>query len=427
MRSPAAPRPRRTDRAARRLPDMSVAMAPPVKRQGKPKARAQAAVVPPPAEAAALPALPQIAPKLTAIEIAVLAVAIILVVAAAKVAEPFLVPVVAGILLSYALRPLVTWLERFRVPRMAASMVVISMLVSLLAGVAYAIRDDVNAAVAELPGAARKLRVAVVESARATPNPMTHVKEAAAELDRAAAEASGKSPSAVAAAATAASAPAAGVDAAFQGLVEAQSGKAMLVMSEVLFAFLLAFFLLAAGDTFRRKVARIAGESLSRRRVTVEVLNEIDSQVQRYLVTLLVANILIALATWAALAVMGLPNAGMWGAVTGVLHVIPYAGAAVATAGVGVAMFLHSGNLGLALVAMLVVLAIATAIGIGLTTYLQGRASKMNAVAVFVSVLFFGWLWGGWGLLLGFPLLAVLKSISDRVESMHAVSELLSA
>ncbi len=402
---------------------MSVAMASSVKAQGKPKARARSAAAPSPVEAVALPPLPQLAPKLTAIEIAVLAMAIILVVAAAKVAEPFLVPVVAGILLSYALRPLVTTLERFRVPRMAASMVVISVLVSLLAGVAYAIRDDVNAAVAELPGAARKLRVAVVESARETPNAMTHVKEAAAELDRAAAEASGKSPSAVAAATV----PPAGVAAAFQSFVEQQSGKAMLVMSEVLFAFLLAFFLLAAGDTFRRKVARIAGESLSRRRVTVEVLNEIDSQVQRYLVTLLVANILIALATWGALAVMGLPNAGMWGAVTGVLHVIPYAGAALATAGVGVAMFLHSGSLGLALVAMLVVLAIATAIGIGLTTYMQGRASKMNAVAVFVSVLFFGWLWGGWGLLLGFPLLAVLKSISDRVESMHAVSELLSA
>lgn len=403
---------------------MSVAMATPGKAQGKPKARARAAAVPVPLDGATLVApLPQIAPKLTVIEIAVLAVAIILVVAAAKIAQPFLVPVVAGILLSYALRPLVTQLERFRLPRMAASMVVISVLITVLAAVGYAIRDDVSAAVAELPGAARKLRVAVVESARQTPSAMTHVKEAAAELDRAAAEASGKSPTAVAAAA----APPAGVAAAAQSFVEQQSSKAMLVMSEVLFAILLAFFLLAAGDTFRRKVARIAGESLTRRRVTVEVLNEIDSQVQRYLVTLLVANILIALATWGALAVMGLPNAGMWGAVTGVLHVIPYAGAAVATAGVGVAMFLHSGSLGLALVAMLVVGAIATAIGIGLTTYMQGRASKMNAVAVFVSVLFFGWLWGGWGLLLGFPLLAVLKSISDRVESMHAVSELLSA
>lgn len=402
---------------------MSTTMASSARAQPKPKARAARAAVPAPvADAAVLPTVPQLAPRLTAIEIAVILVAIIMVIAAARVAEPFLVPVVAGILLSYALRPLVTSLERLRLPRMAASMVVISVLIALLAGVGYAIRDDVSAAVAELPGAARKLRVALVESAREAPSPMAHVKEAAAELDRAAAEASGK-PGTVAPA----PAPPAGVAAEFQSFVEQQSGKAMLVLSELGVAILLALFLLSAGDTFRRKVARIAGESLTRRRVTVEVLNEIDTQVQRYLVTLLAANVLIALATWAALAAMGMPNAGMWGAVTGVLHVIPYAGAAVAAAGIGVAMFLHSGSLGLALVAMLAVGAIATAIGIGLTTYLQGRTSRMNAVAVFVSVLFFGWLWGGWGLLLGFPLLAVLKSIADRVQALHPVSELLGA
>ncbi len=76
---------------------------------------------------------------------------------------------------------------------------------------------------------------------------------------------------------------------------------------------------------------------------------------------------------------------------------------------------------------MLVVAAIATLIGIVYMSWLQGRASRMNAVAVFIGVLFFGWLWGGWGLLLGLPILAVLKSISDRVESMRPVSELLGA
>jgi len=196
---------------------------------------------------------------------------------------------------------------------------------------------------------------------------------------------------------------------------------------EALFALLLAFFLLASGDTFRRKVAKLAGDSLARRRVTVEVLNEIDAQVQRYLWTLLVTNALIAVATWGSLAVLGLPNAGMWGAITGVLHVIPYAGAAVATAGIGVAMFLHTGSVASAVVAMLVVAAIATLIGIVYMSWLQGRASRMNAVAVFIGVLFFGWLWGGWGLLLGLPILAVVKSISDRVESMRPVSELLGA
>lgn len=369
-------------------------------------------------QASAAQTVPALAPKLTVIEIAAIAVAVIVVVAAARVAEPFLVPVVAGILLSYALRPLVEGLERWRVPRLAAAALVMAVMVGLLTGLAYTIRDDVNAAMAELPGAARKLRVAISESAQ-SPGPVAHVKAAAAELDRAAAEASGKP--------AAAPPPRDPVAAQFQSFVEEQSSKALAVFTEVFFAMLLAFFLLAAGDTFRRKVARIAGESLARRRVTVEVLNEIDSQVQRYLITLLFTNIFIAAATWGALALLGLPNAGLWGAITGLLHVIPYAGAAVAAAGIGIAMFLHSGSLAMTATAVFVVIALAALIGIGYMTWLQGRASRMNAVAVFVGVLFFGWLWGGWGLLLGLPILAVVKSISDRVEHLRPVSELLGA
>src|SRR5262245_21952893 len=126
---------------------MTAATAPSAKTQGKSKPRARAAKAPAVAIDALAP-LPKLAPKLTAIEISTIAVAVILSVAAAKVAEPFLVPVVAGILLSYALRPLVTALERLRLPRMVASMIVISVLISLLAAVGYAIRDDVAAAVA---------------------------------------------------------------------------------------------------------------------------------------------------------------------------------------------------------------------------------------------------------------------------------------
>ncbi|HTQ01799.1 MAG TPA: AI-2E family transporter [Casimicrobiaceae bacterium] len=362
-------------------------------------------------------AAPVLAPKLTVIEVTAIAVAAIAIIAAARVAESFFVPVVAGILLSYALRPLVSAIERWRLPRLAAAALVMTVLVGVASGIAYAIHDDVNAAVAELPGAARKLRMAIADSERQSPGPISHVKAAAEELDRAAAEATGK-PATI-------KPPSDAVAAQFQTFVEQQSAMALSVLTEILFAMLLAFFLLAAGDTFRRKVAKLAGESLARRRVTVEVLNEIDAQIQKYLVTLLFANTLIGLTAWGSLALLGLPNAGMWGAITGVLHVIPYAGAFVAAVGVGVAMFLHSGSLAPAAMAMGAVAVISTLIGIGYSSWLQGRASRMNAVAVFIGVLFFGWLWGGWGLLLGLPIIAVVKSIGDRVEPLHPLSELL--
>ena len=357
-------------------------------------------------------------PRLTTLEISILVIAVSAAIAIARVAEPFLVPVVVGILLSYTLRPLVSQLERIHLPRILAATLVMAILVSLVTVTGYAIRDNVTAAVAELPVAARKFRQESVAKARQAPGPVAQIKAAAAELERADAESSGRP-------ATSVAAPRVGVAEQLQGFVTEQSSKALTVLVDILVALILALFLLASGDTFRRKMTRIAGESLARRRVTVEALDEIDSQIQAYMITLLFANVLIGLATWGGLFLLGVPNAGMWGVVTGVVHIIPYAGSAVAAGAVGIAVFVQGGGIGEAAAAAGLIIALAVTIGMGLATWMQGRAVRMNPVAVFIGVLFFGWLWGGWGLLLGTPLLSVLKSIADRVQSMHAVSELL--
>ncbi len=359
--------------------------------------------------------------KYTALEIATIVIAVVAGIAAARVAAPFLVPVVLGILLAYTLRPLVTALERIRLPRFIAATVVVLTVLVLLVTTAWGLRDNVNAAVAELPAAARKLRQMAAESARDSQSTMTHVKAAAAELDRAAAEATGKSG---ASAAPAAATP--GVATQLQGFLATQGSRVAIVIGELLVGFLLAFFLLVSGDTFRRKLARLAGASLARRRITVEALNEIDTQIQAYMLTLLVSNLLIAGVTWGGLAMLGVSNAGMWGAIVGVLHIIPYAGTLIAAVLVGFATLLDANSVSAALAAVGMIIFIAAVIGIGLATWMQGRACRLNVVATFIGVLFFGWLWGGWGLLLGLPLLAVLKSIADRVEAMQPVRELLS-
>jgi predicted PurR-regulated permease PerM len=379
---------------------------------------ASATVVAPDSAAAMNPAQEA---KYTAAEVATIGIAVLAAIAAARVAEPFLVPLAVGILLSYTLRPAVSLLERAHLPRYLGAGLVIVTLFTLVSAAVWGLRDDVSAAIAELPNAARKLRIVAAESSRDSKSTMTHVKAAAAELDRAAAEATGKSGSMPPAA------PAiTGVAAQVQSFVATQSSSALTVISQILVAFLLAFFLLAAGDTFRRKVARLAGASLARRRVTIEALNEIDDQIQSYMVTLLVSNAMIAFAVWGGLALLGVSNAGMWGAIVGVLHIIPYAGPVIGAVAVGIGTLMDAGSLSTALAAMAMIFGIALLIGVGFTTWMQGKACRMNAVAAFVGVLFFGWLWGGWGLLLGMPLLAVLKSIADRVDDMHAVSEMLS-
>ena len=364
-----------------------------------------------------MPPVPVVAPGLTAIEIAAVVVAVIAIVAAARMAEEFLVPVVAGILLSYTLRPLVSMLERARLPRLAATSLVMISLVGVVSASVYAISGEFNDVVATLPTAARKLRHMAADAARSSPGPVSNMKAAAIELDRAAAEATGKT--------ARVEAPAPSATSKIQDWIAERSGQALVMLVQISMALLLTFFLLAAGDTFRRKVARLAGESLWRRRVTVEVLNEIDSQIQRYMATLLITNVLIAGLTWAALSVLSLPNAGMWGVATGVLHIIPYAGTVIAATAVGVAALVEWGTLGDAMLAMGAVIVIAEAIGLGFATWLQGRSAQMNPVATFIGVLFFGWMWGAWGLLLGMPILAVLKTIADRVEAMKPLSEML--
>jgi predicted PurR-regulated permease PerM len=117
----------------------------------------------------------------------------------------------------------------------------------------------------------------------------------------------------------------------------------------------------------------------------------------------------------------------LWGAFVGGVHILPYVGTVIGAVAVGAASLVASGSLADAALAIGIVVAISTAIGMGLATWMQGRACRMNVVAVYVGLIFFGWLWGGWGLVLGFPLLAVLKSIADRVDAMLPIRELLAA
>ena len=343
--------------------------------------------------------------------------AVLAVCAAARFAAPFLVPVVVGALASYSLKPLVAALERARIHRALGSAVVLIVLTAAVAGGFFLLRDDAASALAELPSAARKIRMAAHASASAPAGPVQHVREAAAELSRAAAEAAnGADP-------PRASPPS--QPSVLQQWLSEQSSKALDVVFEIVVAGLLAYFLLASGDTFRRKVVHVAGPTLAARRITVEILDEIDAQVQRYLMTLLVINSLVGLATWGILSALGVEHAALWGVVAGVLHIVPYAGSALTIVATSVATFAQFGQIGPALLVAVLIGIASTLLGLGLNSWMLGRAFRMNAVAVFVALVFFGWLWGGWGLLVGVPLLAVVKTTLERLPAVERFAVLL--
>jgi len=301
--------------------------------------------------------------------------------------------------------------------RESAATLVLAAIVAAVGGAAWWLRHDAAAAVADLPHAARSLRLALQADRR--PSPMAHVREAAAELERAAAEATGKPPEP-----QPATAPAPAQSELSKQLTE--HGAAVIkVGGQLAIAATLALFMLATGDLFRRKLVRLVGPSLSRRRVTVGILDEIDVQVQRYLGVTLFTNATIALRCWGAFSIAGLDRAALWAALTGVLHFIPYVGSVLALVLVAAAALAESGSLATAAWVVSATFAVILAIGMGLNTWLQGRACRMNPVAIFVALLLFGWLWGAWGVLLGAPLVAVVTTVADRVETLNPLGELL--
>jgi predicted PurR-regulated permease PerM len=157
----------------------------------------------------------------------------------------------------------------------------------------------------------------------------------------------------------------------------------------------------------------------------VGILDEINVQIQRYLLTMLISNVLVGIGIWLTFESLGMEQAGVWGVVAGVLHFVPYLGpAAVAIIG-GVAAFLQFGSLLQALAVAGMALLVAGAVGFVFMPWLQSRFAGVSAVVLFIALLFFGWLWGVWGLLLGAPLVAIVKVICDRVESLKPISELL--
>jgi predicted PurR-regulated permease PerM len=187
----------------------------------------------------------------------------------------------------------------------------------------------------------------------------------------------------------------------------------------------LVFFLLVSGDTFKRKLVRLTGPSLSRKKITVHILDDINESIQRYMFMLFITSLLVMLLSWIAFAWIGLENAGAWAVAAGLLHVIPYFGPVVTAGATGLAAFLQFDSLWMALLVSGASVAIATVVGIFVTTWMTGKIAKMNAAAVFIALLFWSWLWGVWGILLGIPIIFIAKVISQHVEQLHPVAELL--
>ncbi|NKE68947.1 AI-2E family transporter [Ramlibacter sp. RBP-2] len=336
-------------------------------------------------------------------------------------AAAFFIPVMVGFLFSYALSPIVDWLERWRVPRAVSAAVLILGILGGAGASLYSFSDDANELVGSLPQAARKLRDSLKSHNGRQESALGTVQKAAAQLEQAAKEASPATPTARGVQRVVIEKPAFDLrDYLWSGTL----GLASLIGQITVVTFL-TYFLLLSGDTFRRKLVKITGRTLSDKKITVQALDEIHGQIQRYLLVQLFASLLVGVTTALAFWALGLEHAAVWGFAAAILNLVPYIGSVLVTGAAGLIAFVQFGSVNMAMAVAGVSLLINTLEGNLLVPWLTSRAGRMNPVAVFIGVLGWGWLWGVWGLLLGIPILMVVKAVCDRVDDLKPIGELL--
>lgn len=336
-------------------------------------------------------------------------------------AQAILLPLVVAVLISYALDPLVTGLERLRLPRTLAAGFVIAIVVAIGAAASVPLKNEAMDLLDKIPQAVERFQREEAKKPAAEDSVMDKAQKAAAKIEE---TASSDDPidhsRARATLVRVVKEPFDLRNFAMQG-----SPAALVLFSQVLSVLLLVFFLLAAGKLYRLKVVRIAGPSFGRMRKAAHIMADFHHQVRRFLFVTLIGAVFVGVITWLAFMALGFEEAGLWGVLAGVASAVPYLGPVLIFLSTGVAAFVQFGTVNMAIAVSCTSLIITSIQGNILTPLLTARMSSLNAVVIFIGLLVWGWLWGPVGLIVATPLLMMTKSLCDSVVNLKPLGELL--
>ena len=156
-----------------------------------------------------------------------------------------------------------------------------------------------------------------------------------------------------------------------------------------------------------------------------KIIDDINAQIQRFLLVRLITAVVVGALTWAVLAWMGVPQAAVWGILAGVFNSIPYFGPVIVSGGLFVVGLAQGGGATQALQMSGAALVITSLEGWLLTPPLMGKAERMSVLAVFLGLLLWTWIWGAWGTILAVPMLVVVKSVADHVPRLNPIGRLM--
>ena len=343
-----------------------------------------------------------------------------------RAAQAVFIPIGIAIVTACMLAPIVRTLRRVaRIPRPLGAAATLLVLCALLAVAANSLQPQVMRLLDVVPRATAKLSEALRENVRTQNGALQKLNRAATEIERAAAAANTPgltAPRSLTNPAASSTEPPINVrDYIMMGTANAVAGFGQLIV-----VLSLTYFLLISSDSFRSALVRASGPSLSRKKAALRIQAEIMTQLQRYLGLQFASSALLGVVVGVVLASLGLDNALFWACCGALLHMIPYVGPAVFVVMVSMVAYVQFHSWVPVVAVIMSILLTTGIIGMLLVPWLTHKVNRLNPVTVFVTLLFWSWLWGTWGLLLGIPIMIAINVVCERVEGLRAVSTFLS-
>lgn len=328
-------------------------------------------------------------------------------------AKTVLIPIALAVLISYALEPIVAWLERWRIHRVLGSTTVLLCVLGGIAAGAHTLKGDAARLVEALPRAAERARDIVRTQIGPGAEALSQATSALGGDRLSTSEREGQSET---------TGTSGGIS---TSLLERAVSAIFSFAGHVVVIVFLVFFLLISGHQVKRRLVEIMGPDSEDRRTTAAIIDDVNDQIQRYLLVLLFTAVIVGVSTWLVLRWIGADHPAMWGLLAGIFNSIPYFGPVIVSGGLFVVGIVQGGGVTQALQMTAAAMVITSLEGWLLTPPLMGKVERMSALTVFIGLMLWTWVWGAWGTVLAVPMLVIIKSTADHIQPLRPIGRLM--
>jgi predicted PurR-regulated permease PerM len=323
-------------------------------------------------------------------------------------ARAFFMPVMLAFLLTLTLTPIVRFLRKRGVPEVVSATLLVVLSVCLFAIAGYLLSGPVIDLINNTSSIGQQLTEKMAQFRR----PFERIMEIAHQIEGLTETSQEPEVQKVAVAQS--------------GILSSAASNVLSAGTSLTIIFVLSLFLLASGTMFYEKIIQSFAR-LSEKKRALRVVYDVEREISHYLLTVTIINAglgtVIGLGLWG----LGMPNPLVWGTMAALLNFLPYVGALITIVLVAVIALISFDSISYALLAPAFVLLCDIVEGQFVTPMVVGRRLEINAVAIFIAIAFWSWLWGFVGALMAVPLLVVIKVFCDHFEGLSHVGNFLAA